>query len=202
MRIQRSISAFLLLVIFVSGCSIFRTIENVSRLKYKIQNASDYKVAGISVGDKKSIKDFKALEALKITSSVVKGTLPVTFTVYIEAKNPNDGTGGYPRTDLSIESFPWRLFINDNETVTGNIGEPVFVPGKGESTIIPINIEFDIVKNVKEKNIDDIIALALQLGGIQKSTSSLKILVKPVIGTPLGNITYPDEITVVDKNFN
>jgi hypothetical protein len=202
LRIQRSISAFLLLVIFVSGCSIFRTIENVSRLKYKIQNASDYKVAGISVGDKKSIKDFKALEALKITSSVVKGTLPVTFTVYIEAKNPNDGTGGYPRTDLSIESFPWRLFINDNETVTGNIGEPVFVPGKGESTIIPINIEFDIVKNVKEKNIDDIIALALQLGGIQKSTSSLKILVKPVIGTPLGNITYPDEITVVDKKFN
>jgi hypothetical protein len=202
LRILRSISAFLLLVIFVSGCSIFRTIENVSRLKYKIQNASDYKIAGISIGDKKSIKDFKALEALKITSSVMKGTLTVTFTVYIEAKNPNDGTGGYPRTDLSIQSFPWRLFINDNETVTGNIGEPVFVPGKGESTIIPINVEFDIAKNVKEKNIDDIIALTLQLGGIQKSTSNLKILVKPVIGTPLGNITYPDEITVVDKNFN
>jgi hypothetical protein len=128
--------------------------------------------------------------------------LPVTFTIYIEAKNPNDGTGGYPRTDLSIQSFPWRLFINDNETVTGNIGKPVFVPGKGESTIIPINVEYDIAKNVKEKNIDDIIALALQLGGIQKSTSNLKILVKPVIGTPLGNITYPDELRVVEKNFN
>jgi hypothetical protein len=199
---RKSISAFLLFIFFVSGCGIFRTVENVSRLKYKILNASDYKVAGISIGDKKSIKDFKALEALKITSSIMKGTLPVTFNIFIEAKNPNDGSGGYPRTDLSIQSFPWRLFINDNETVTGNISEPVFVPGKGETTIIPINVEFDIAKNVKEKNIDDIISLALQLGGIQKSTSNLKILVKPVIGTPIGNITYPAEITVVDKNFN
>jgi len=189
-------------IIFIAGCSVFKTIENVSRLKYKIQSAAEYKVAGINVGDKKSLKDFKSLEALKITASAIKGTLPVTFTLFIEAKNPNDGSGGYPSTDISIQSFPWRLFINDNETITGNIGQPVFVPGKGESTVIPIMIEFDIMKNIKEKNVDDIIELALQLGGIQKSTSNLKLLVKPVIGTRLGNISYPSEITVVDKTFN
>lgn len=199
---RKLINLSILALIFLSGCGVFQTFENVSRLKYKIQSAKDYKVAGILIGDKKSLKDFKTVDALKLTASVVKGSVPITFTLYIEAKNPNDGSGGYPKTDLSIQSFPWRLFINDNETISGDIGNPVFVPGKGESTLIPINIEFDLMKNIKEKNIDDILALALQLGGIQKSTSNLKLLVKPVIGTPLGNISYPNEITVVDKTFN
>lgn len=199
---RKLINVSIIILIFLSGCGVFQTFENVSRLKYKIQSAVDYKVAGIFVGDKKSLKDFKPVDALKLTASAVKGSIPITFTLYIEAKNPNDGSGGYPRTDLTIQSFPWRLFINDNETISGDIGNPVFVPGKGESTLIPINIEFDLMKNVKEKNIDDILALALQLGGIQKSTSNLKLLVKPVIGTPLGNISYPNEITVVDKTFN
>ncbi len=199
---QKLISFLFLLIFIAVGCSVLKTIENISRLKYKIQSAKEYKVAGIKVDDKKSLKDFKSLEALKITASAMKGTLPVTFTLFIEAKNPNDGNGGYPATDISIQSFPWRLFINDNEIVSGNIGSPIVVPGRGEATVIPIDVTFDLMKNIKEKNIDDIIELALNLGGIQKSTSNLKLFVKPVIGTPLGNISYPEEITIVDKTFN
>lgn len=199
---QKLISFLFLLIFIAVGCSVLKTIENISRLKYKIQSAKEYKVAGIKVDDKKSLKDFKSLEALKITASAMKGTLPVTFTLFIEAKNPNDGNGGYPATDISIQSFPWRLFINDNETVSGNIGSPIVVPGRGEATVISIDVTFDLMKNIKEKNIDDIIELALNLGGIQKSTSNLKLFVKPVIGTPLGNISYPEEIAIVDKTFN
>ncbi len=199
---RRSINCILCMILLLSGCSIFQTAENISRLKFKILSASDYKIAGISVMEKKSLKDFSSVETLKITASAMKGKFPVTFVLKIQAKNPNDGKGGYPQTDLSIQSFPWRLFINDNETVTGNITQPVFIPGKGEETIIPLQIEFDVAKNIKEKNIDDIISLALRLGGIQKSTSNVKLLVKPVIGTPIGNIQYPNEITIVDKTYN
>ena len=163
---RKSIS-FLTLLIMIDACSIFKTAENISRLKYRILSASDYKIAGIPLNEKKSIKDFTALETLKMTSSLMKGTLPVTFLLNIEAKNPNDGKGGYPRTDLTLQSFPWRLFINGNETISGNILLPVSVPGKGETTIIPLNIEFDVAKNIKEKNIDDIIALARRIGGEQ-----------------------------------
>ncbi len=30
----------------------------------------------------------------------------------------------------------------------------------------------------------------------------LKLLARPVVGTPFGNLAYPDEITIVDKSFN
>jgi len=192
----------LIIVLFIAGCGILKTMDNISRLKYKIHSADNYQLLGINLKNKKSINDFTPVEVLKITSSLIKGNLPITFTIKIEARNPNDGQGGFPRTDLTIESFPWQLYINDKEIVAGNIDEAVFVPGKGETTIIPLTVEFDIVKNIKEKNIDDIVNFIQLIGGLGGSTSNLKITTKPIIGTPIGKINYPDIITIVDKEFN
>ena len=198
---RKLISALLLLSV-ISGCSVLRTLENVSRLKYRIHSANDYKVLGINIGTKKSLKDFNSLEMLKLSSGILKGSLPVTFALNIEAKNPNDGSGGYPQTDLTLESFPYKLFINDKEIFSGDIEKPVIVPGKGESTIITLNIEFDVAKLFKEKSLDDLLELMLNLSGVSGSTSNLKVITKPAIGTPLGKISYPDEITIIDKTFN
>lgn len=199
---RKVILTFIAAALLITSCSVYETVKNAARLKYKIHSATDYKILGITLADKKSIKDFNAFEMLKLSAGLVKGRLPITFLINIEANNPNDGSGGYPRTDLNIASFPWRLFINNKETVSGNIAQPVFVPGKGESVIIPIQIEFDIAKSFKDRSIDDILALMLQLGGVKGSTSNLKLMAKPVLGTPLGNIEYPSEITIVDKTFN
>jgi hypothetical protein len=198
----RKIFLIILLVPLLYSCSVIQTMQNIARLKYRLQSANEYMLAGIPVSDKKSIKDFNAIEVLKLTSGFAKGSLPLTFILNVEAKNPNDGSGGYKRTDINIAAFPWRLFINDKETVKGDIGKPVFVPGKGESVIIPLRIEFDIAKSFKNKSLDDILALILQIGGVKGSTSNLKLMVQPVLGTPIGKIKYPDEITVVDKTFN
>ena len=185
-----------------SSCSVYQTISNISRLKYKIYSATDYKIIGITIADKRSLKDFHSIELFKITAGLVRENLPLTFLLNIEAKNPNDGNGGFARTDLTIASFPWRLYLNEKEIVQGNIDQPVLVPGKGESVIIPVKIEFDVAKAFKEKSVDDILLLLLQVGGVYGSTSSLKMIAKPVLGTPFGKLEYPDEITIVDKSFN
>jgi len=192
----------LITLLIVTGCSVYQTISNVSRLKYRIYTAQNFQIIGIPLADKKSLKDFSSLELLKLTDSVLKGNLPLTFLLNIEAKNPNDGSGGFQRTDLNITSFPWRLYLNDKETVRGNITQPVFVPGKGESAIIPIQVEFDVYKSFKNKSMDDILLLLMQVGGVKGSTSNLKLIAKPVLGTPFGKLEYPDEITIVDKTFN
>lgn len=202
MQKLRLISKILLILSIVASCSLIKTADNISRLKYKIHSASDYKLIGIDLRNKKSVKDFSSIELLKLTASIAKGELPLTFLINVEAKNPNDGSGGYPQTDISIQSFPWRLYINENETVSGNISHPVVIPGKGDAQLIPLEIKFDLLKNIKEKNMDDILAMALNIGGLNRSTSNLKLIAQPVIGTPIGNIKYPSEITIVDKTFN
>lgn len=199
---MRKVFLVFFVLLILAGCSVLQTVQNVSRLKYRIDSATDYRVAGIFLADKKNIRDFSSIEMLKFTAGLAKGTLPLTFLLNVEARNPNDGSGGYPRTDLTLISFPWRLLLNDKETVKGNINEPVFVPGKGETVLIPIRIEFDIAKSFKDKSIDDILLLLLQIEGVKNSTSNLKLLARPIVGTPFGNLTYPDEITIVDKIFN
>jgi hypothetical protein len=196
---------FLIIVpigLFFSGCSVFNTVQNIGRLKYRIQSTENYRIIGINVDHKKSLKDFTPVELLKFSAAIAKGSLPATFTINVEAVNPNDGNGGYPRTDINIIKFPWRLFLNDKEIVDGNISSPVYVPGKGESVIIPLQVQIDIMKLIKEKSFEDIIALIQRLGGIHGTTTNIKLLVKPGLGTPMGNIEYPDEITIADKSFN
>lgn len=199
---MRRLISLIILLILVQGCSILKTFENISRLKYKIHSAVDYKILGINIGSKKSLSDFSSLEMLKLSSGIIKGNLPLTFLLNVEAKNPNDGSGGSPATDLTLEAFPYKLFLNEKEVLSGNIDKPINVPGKGESTFITLNINFDIAKSFKEKSLDDILSLLLNLGGISGSTSNIKLLVKPIVGTPIGNINYPNEITIVDKTFN
>jgi hypothetical protein len=191
-----------LTIVFISGCAVVNTFQNIARLKYGIQSTENYRLNGIQVDNKKSIKDFTPLELLKLTSGIAGGALPATFTINVEAANPNDGKGGYPGTDINIVKFPWRLFLNDKEIAGGNITNPVSVPGKGESVIIPLHIRIDIMKLIKEKSYEDIILLVQKLGGIHGSTSNIKLLIKPSLGTPIGNIEYPDEITIADKSFN
>ena len=175
---------------------------NVSRLKFKLGAVNNFSVGDISLSDKNTLKDFNPLDIIKLTAVATKGELPVSFTLNVEAKNPNDGKEGYSATDITLKSFPWRLLIDEKETIKGNIGSPVIVPGKGESTVIPVQIELDLLKFFNEQGFESIMNLALSLGGKKASTSRLKMIAQPVLGTPLGDIQYPDEITIVDHQFN
>ena len=94
------------------------------------------------------------------------------------------------------------MLINDKETITGDISHPLEVPGVGESTVIPLNINIDLMKFFKNKNYEDIVNLVLKLSNSGGSASNLKLYAKPVIATPLGDLQYPDEITIVDNTFN
>jgi len=129
------------------------------------------------------------------------GKFPVSFTLNVDAKNPNDGTGGYKATDATIQSFPWRLMIDNKETISGNIDKPVLVPGTGEVMTIPIVISFDLVKFFNDLGYESFINLALMLGGKDGSSTRLTLYADPVVNTILRNISYPGEIKIVDRSF-
>jgi hypothetical protein len=191
----------LLLVFFVSSCSVYETIVNLTRLQFKLGNVNNFELNGIDLSDKSKLSDFKMQDILNISSMFASGNFPVSFVINVEAKNPNDGSGGYKATDATIQSFPWRLLIDDKETISGNIKQPVSVPGTGEITIIPLMIEMDLVRFFKDKGYESLINLALTLGGKEGSASKLTLFANPVVNTVLGNISYPGELKIVDHQF-
>jgi len=186
----------------ITSCSVYQAFANVSRLKFKIASVADFKIVNIPIENKRSLNDFHSVDALKLSAGFISGKLPAEFTIKIDAKNPNDGTGGYPSTDIALEAFPYTLYIDDKETISGDIASSVIVPGIGESTVISIRIGLDLIQFFKDKGYDQIINLALALGGKNGAASRIKLKAQPVIGTPLGNIKYPGEITIVDYQFN
>jgi len=189
------------LIFLVTSCSVYETIVNLSRLQFKLGDVNNFELNGIEISGKSKLEDFNFQDLLKLTTSFSSGSLPVTFVLNVEAKNPNDGTGGYKRTDANIKSFPWRLLVNDKEAVSGDINERIFVPGTGEITEIPIEIKLDLIELFKNKGYEDLIDLALALGGKKGSSSKLTLYATPTVTTSLGDIKYPGELKIVDKVF-
>jgi hypothetical protein len=138
---------------------------------------------------------------LKLTQAFATKSFPAEFTLNVAARNPNDGTGGYPQTTSTITSIDWNLYIDDKLTISGYVDRPIEIPGTGKSTIIPFTMQLDLYKFFNDKGYDNVINLALALGGVNKSPSRIKLDIQPTVSTPLGPIVYPGRITVVDKEF-
>jgi len=198
---MRVIISVISMMFLLTSCSVYQTMVNLSRLKFKLGDVNNLTLSGINIYNKKSLSDFNAVELLKLTSVITSGKLPASFTLNVEAKNPNDGSGGYPKTDATLKSFPWKLEIDNIETISGNIGNPVSVPGTGQVTNIPLTMDIDLIEFFGNKGLDNLVNLALALGGQEGSSSKLTLYATPTVSSPLGDIKYPGELKIVDQTF-
>lgn len=190
------------LILFLSGCSVYKSLVNLSRLQFKLNGVQSVTVGGLSLQGKQKISDFSVKEVLAFTTAVAKGNLPITFTLNVAAKNPNDGSGGYAKTNASIESFPYRLLLDNKEVLSGNIAQSVSVPGTGESVIIPLQVSFDLVQTFKNQGYESLLNLALSIAGYSNQKTEIVVFSKPVVKTDLGNLSYPSELKIVDYEFS
>lgn len=184
-----------------TSCSVYQTVVNLSRLQFKLGDVNNFTVSGINISNKRSLNDFNPLEILNLTQAIASGKLPASFTLNVEAKNPNDGSGGYPKTNATLKEFPWRLEVDNVETIAGNIGTPVTVPGTGEIQNIPLTMNIDLIEFFGNKGYENLINLALTLGGQQGSSSKLTLFASPTVTSPIGDIKYPGELKIVEQSF-
>ena len=175
---------------------------NLKRLQFKLENVNNFVLSGINLSSKKSLSDISMTDGIKLTQAFATKKFPAEFVLNVEARNPNDGTGGSAQTSASLTRFDWRLYIDDTQTIAGNISKPIEIPGTGKSTIIPLSISLDLYEFFGNKGYDKIVNLALAIGGVEGSSSKLKLDAKPTVTTSLGDITYPGRITIVNTQFN
>lgn len=202
--IRRRLALYLItlgLFLSFSSCSVIQTFQNIARLKFKLDNINGIQLNGIPLAGKTSLQDFSATDLLSITSAVASKKLPVSFVLNVDALNPNNGTGGNPKTDVQLTKFPWKLFIDDKETITGDITSPVSVPGVGQTVIFPLKIQMDLFKFFNDKDYQGLINLVLKLKGQQSNPVSVKLVARPSVSSPIGDITYPGELTIVSQEF-
>ncbi len=204
---MKNLKQFLLYALIITTsllswkCSgVYDAIVNLQRLQFKLDKVTGMSLADVPLSSITSLSNFSILDGVKLVAAFGSGKLPAKFTLNVKAKNPNDGTGGTKNTSAVIKNMAWRLFLDNKETVNGNVGG-ISVPGVGEATNIPIDIGLDLVQFFNNAGYESIMNLALALGGKNGSASRVNLKVTPTIETVLGLITYPGEIDVIDKEF-
>lgn len=184
------------------SCSALKDLSgmmaNLSRTTFKLDSVGDFKLAGIPLSGKTSVG---VLDGAKLLAAYSRNELPAAFTLKVAALNPNDGTGGTPKASATMTSLAWTLIVDNTLTVNGNISDPITLPGTGQQTIIPLQINLDMYKFFRDKGYESILNLALAMGGAGGSTSRITLRVKPTIQTDFGPLSYPNEIDVIDKEF-
>ena len=186
---------------FLAGCGIVKELTNLSRLQFKLANIESITLGGVSLNNKSTIRDFSSLDVLKLSTSFIRGNIPLKFVLNVEVKNPNASNNITSRSDFKISSFPWRLLLDGKQTVQGNISSPVNIPGNKEISYIPVSIKFNLVNFIKDKGYKSLINLALNIARQKSSPTQLELFAKPVVDTPLGKINYPGELRIVSMNF-
>jgi len=168
-------------VVLFCGCDTV----NMLNCKFERKNVDNFRFAGVNFDKFNSINDISLLsDAPKIVSALAKQTIPITFNVNLEGKNPN-------KSIAAIEQIDWKVFVDDAE-FTGSITEKFSIPAEGTSTL-PLEIGFDAVQILDGTTILSMFNLYQNITGKNASSeSNVTIMIRPTI---LG-LKFPNYITV------
>lgn len=196
-----SIAAMMTLASCATLTDMASVIANLKQLQFKLSGVRDFRLLGVDIGGKAALSDFSAMDAYKAVQGYQSKKLPVEFVLDVLAINPNDGTGGSRKSTSTLTGLECRLLIDGKPTVTGNIDEPFEIPGTGQESVIPMRLSMDLFEFFSDRRYDDMMALALSLGGKNRSATKIVLDAQPTVSTPFGPITYPNRITIVSTEF-
>ena len=196
---------FILAVGLLTACSTIRDITNtlasISRLQFKLGTVNNFRLAGVDISRISDPSKLSIGDGIALGHAFARKSLIATFTLNVDAKNPNTGAAGTRQTVLTLNDLDWRLLIDDKSTITGHLGRPFDIPGNGQTVPVPLDMSLDLYAFFADKGYEGILNLATAIGGQQGSAARIKLDAMPSVGTPFGQLTYPSRIVIVDKEF-
>ncbi|CAN5598343.1 hypothetical protein BH10BAC5_BH10BAC5_21350 [soil metagenome] len=183
------------------SCNVLNTLSDIQRLQFKLGQVNGFNLAGVSLASFSSASSINPLDIVRLTSAFANGSLPAGFTLNVITRNPNGSNGSTSQNNSStIRRFQWKLLINDAETVSGTVNREIVVPGMGHESVIPVDINIDLMQFFRNQGFQNLMNLALNLGGANRTTSNLKMVANVDVNV-LG-VTIPiNNITIVDRDF-
>lgn len=179
------------LLTLTTGCAFldqFLQMNAFARCQFRLVSVENPALAGIRIDGKRSIKDFGVVDALKFASATSGNSLPLTFTLNIEARNPNTQTA-------AMNSMAWILLIDGNEMTRGEVSQRVEIAPNG-SAPLPLQIALDLRQVLSGQSLEAMINLAFNVAGEGTHPTRITLKAKPSIMVAGQSVDFPDYITV------
>lgn len=202
---KKAIITSLTLLLLLSSCTqlkqILNTISNLKNIQFSLKDIESVELAGVNISRKSSLNDLSTSNILKLTAAAASKNMPITFKLFIEAKNPNSTASGNSNSSAAtITDFPFSLFIDGTRTVSGNISSDIKVPEAG-TTVFPVSIGFEMFEMFNSGGYEKMAKMAMNLSGFKTDETNLKVVANPKITTSLGPLN-PGEITILNKKLD
>lgn len=192
----KTIVLSLAVVFMLSGCDILNQVvqmANFAKCEFKTTTVENVTMGGVNVQNTKKLSDIKFLTLGSLLKSLSAGKLPLNFVMNLEAKNPNT-------TMAAMNKIEWIIEIDSTELTRGVINKRIEIQ-PNSTTIVPINVQSDILAIAKGKAGKSVLNLGLNLAGSDGApTSRLVIKIKPTIMVGSFPMDYPGYITI-QKEF-
>jgi hypothetical protein len=146
-------------------------------------------LAGINVQNMQNYEQLGFLDVAKLTTAIASNNLPLSFTVDVQGKNPNQGTAAMNR-------FDWILFVDDIEMTRGVINDRVEIPANGGVATLPLSISVNLMELLTGESGDALLNFGFNMAGAGNKPTRILVKAKPTVyigGTP---IEYPGYINI------
>jgi hypothetical protein len=188
---MKRIIEFVFVISLFTSCSVLDQTSQMKafgRCDFRIESSRNMKLAGVNIQGRDATGDLSLYEMAKIGSVIAGGTLPLTFDLNIEVKNPN-------ATLAAMNKMDWILLIDDAEVTRGVLAQRIEVPAYSMANF-PVFINIDLLKSINGKSSDALINLALTLSGTSSRPTRIKLKAKPTIYFGTTPVEYPGYITI------
>lgn len=176
-----------------SGCEILDQVAqtaSLARCEFRLKTVDQLRLAGVNIQQVNQLSDLSLMDAARITTALATGgSLPLTFTLNLEAKNPNTALAGLNRLD-------WTLLIDDIEMVSGVNEDRLEISPNGGTSVLPLSIAVNLKEALKGKSGDAIANFGLNLAGAGNRPTRITLRAKPTIVVRGQSIAYPGYITI------
>lgn len=192
----RFLTVFLVAGMIFTACDVLNQVQQMATLakcEFRLSSVDQLRLAGVNIQQVRQLSDLKVMDAAKITTAAISGgSLPLNFTLNVEAKNPNSAIAGLNRLE-------WTLLIDDIEMVSGVNDNRVQIPANGGTAVIPLTIGVDLKQALKGKSADAIANFGLNLAGAGNKPTRITLKAKPYISVGSQTIAYPGYLTVQNE---
>ena len=191
----------LIVIVFVliafSSCDVLQQAQQMATLAkcdFRLKTVDNTSLAGVNIQRIQHLSDVNLMDAARISTAYAGKSFPLTFTLNVEARNPNSGTASMQRLD-------WILYIDNIEMANGTNTQPISIPGNQGTAIIPLQISTDLKKSLAGKSGDAILNFGFNLAGAGNTPSRITLKAKPTISINGIQVSYPGYISV-SKEFS
>lgn len=184
-----------LIILFVTmglaSCDLLTQVAqmaNFANCSFDFNSLNQIQMLGIDLSKGMTKDNLNITQGLALVNAISNRTLPVTFNVNLDVKNPNS-------TAASMAKMDYIISLNGKEVVSTTLNKSVNVPANS-TNMVTIPISTDLFQLFSGESADAIVNLAFKLAGASSNPVNIGIKVKPYITIGTQQLAYPDYITI------